>query len=303
MFLKSYSSLARAGLFRSLSSISSSTSLVLSRSTRPSRAVISSVRPVRRYHSNDFPTYFQDPPAKRPSLFRRFIGFTCLSITALISGFFLNPDVLAMPATLAIPSDEEVKKLAEPQDDFAREVDEHINSHPLVRSLRANPAFTESRPHLKIPESIRVHNLTAGTLAGPNKIVVPPYCFNEEGGKSMVSVFYLGSDVTGHPGIVHGGMLATLLDEGLARCCFAALPNKVGVTANLQIDYRSPAPAESFFVLRATTTRVEGRKAFVEGRIETLPEDGKEPVVLVEARALFVEPKNIGALGNLYKPT
>ena len=36
---------------------------------------------------------------------------------------------------------------------------------------------------------------------------------------------------------------------------------------------------------------VEGRKAWVEGRIETLPEDGKEPEVLVEAKALFIEPR------------
>lgn len=115
--------------------------------------------------------------------------------------------------------------------------------------------------------------------------------FHETGGKSLVSIFYLGSDVCGHPGIVHGGLLATLLDEGLARCCFPALPNKAAVTANLNIDYRRPAMAESYFVLRAETVKVEGRKAWVEGRIETLPEEGKEPVVLVEAKALFIEPK------------
>lgn len=107
----------------------------------------------------------------------------------------------------------------------------------------------------------------------------------------MVSIFHLGSNVSGHPGIVHGGLLATLLDEGLARCCFPALPNGVGVTANLNIDYRRPAMTDTFAVLRAETVRVEGRKAWVEGRIETLPEDGKEPEVLVEAKALFIEPR------------
>lgn len=145
---------------------------------------------------------------------------------------------------------------------------------------------------MQYPAELRAHSLTGGTLSGPNKIVVPPYAFSETGGKSFVSVFYIGSDLCGHPGIVHGGLLATLLDEGLARCCFPALPNKVGVTANLNIDYRRPAPAGSYFALRATTTKVEGRKAWVEGRIETLPKNGEEPVVLVEAKALFVEPKN-----------
>ena len=190
-----------------------------------------------------------------------------------------------------ILSDEETLSAFVPVDTFAQEVNDHLRLHPEAVKLRSNPDFTESRPHLKIPESLRERSLTAGTLAGPNKIVVPPFIFSEREGKSLVSLMYLGSDICGHPGIIHGGLLATLLDEGLARCCFPALPNKIGVTANLNIDYRAPAMADSYVVLRAETVKVEGRKAWVEGRIETLPEDGKEPVVLVEAKALFIEPK------------
>ena len=190
-----------------------------------------------------------------------------------------------------IPSDEETLALFTPPDAHSQEVEDYIRNHPIAAALRENPAFTEARPHLKIPEYMRHRNLTAGTLAGPSKVVIPPYIFSEEGGKSMVSLFYLGSDVSGHPGIVHGGLLATLLDEGLARCCFPALPNKVGVTANLNVDYRRPAMTDTYAVLRAETVKVEGRKAWVEGRIETLPEDGQEPQVLVEAKALFIEPK------------
>lgn len=126
---------------------------------------------------------------------------------------------------------------------------------------------------------------------GPGKVVVPPFMWNETDGKSMVSIQYLGTDLCGHPGIVHGGLLATILDEGLARCCFGALPNKIAMTANLNINYRAPAPAGSFIVLRARTTKVEGRKAFVEGRLETLVGEGETPVVLAEATALFIEPK------------
>ena len=191
-----------------------------------------------------------------------------------------------------LPSDQESINLYTPPDEISREIDEFIRTHPLAESLRANSRFTESRPHLKIPPEMRAHSLTAGTLSGANKIVVPPYIWSEKGGKSLVSMFYLGSDVSGHPGLVHGGLLATMLDEGLARCCFPALPNQIGVTANLNVDYRRPAPAGAFVVLRAETIKVEGRKAWVQGRIETLPEEGVEPTVLVEAKALFVEPKN-----------
>lgn len=107
----------------------------------------------------------------------------------------------------------------------------------------------------------------------------------------MTTIMYLGEDLCGHPGIVHGGLLATLLDEGLARCCFPALPNKIAMTASLTMNYRKPTPAGNYYVLRAKTVKVEGRKAWVEGHIETLPKDGEEPVVMVEANALMIEPK------------
>ncbi len=189
------------------------------------------------------------------------------------------------------PSDAQTLSMFEPPDQLSSEIEAFITNHPLARALRDNPELRESRPHLKIPEALRRHNLTGGTLIGPGKIWVPPFVWSESGGKSLVSISYLGLDLCGHPGIVHGGLLATILDEGLARCCFPALPNKVGVTANLNINYRRPALAGAFVVLRAKTIKVEGRKAWVEGHIETLPEKGEEPVVLVEATALFIQPK------------
>lgn len=189
------------------------------------------------------------------------------------------------------PTDEETLSMFTPLDEHTREVEEYIQSHPVSRELRSRPEFSESRPHLKIPESQRPHNLTGGTLMGPGKVVVPPFTWSEEGGKSLVQISYLGQDLCGHPGIVHGGLLATILDEGLARCCFAALPNKIGMTANLNVNYRAPVIAENYVVLRATTTKVEGRKAWVEGRIETLGKEGEQPIVLVEATALFIEPR------------
>jgi len=201
------------------------------------------------------------------------------------------PAFKAANGILHPPTDEETLSMYTPDDDASLEVEEFIRNHPIAVELRSKPEFTESRPHLKIPESMRSHSLTGGTLIGPGKVVVPPFAWSEKGGKSLVSISYLGVDLCGHPGIVHGGMLATMLDEGLARCCFAALPNKVGMTANLNINYRAPAPAGSFVVLRAKTTKVEGRKAWVEGHIETLAAEGEKPVVLVEATALFIEPR------------
>jgi len=215
----------------------------------------------------------------------------------------------AMPAfksaqgLLHPPTDEETLSMYIPEDDISREVDEFIKNHPISQELRSRPDFSESRPHLRIPPAQRSHNLTGGTLMGPGKVVVPPYNFSEKGGKSLVQIQYLGNDLCGHPGIIHGGLLATILDEGLARCCFAALPNKIGMTANLNINYRAPAPAGAFVVLRAKTTKVEVRKAWVEGHIETLVGEGEKPVVLVEASALFIEPRQAAHMARVYPTT
>lgn len=103
--------------------------------------------------------------------------------------------------------------------------------------------------------------------------------------------------------------MSVLFDEVFARCISAAFPSGLGMTANLNVDFRKPALPDRMYVLRAETTRVEGRKAWVEGKMICLPlalpsgshgivsdvslleEGGEEAVMVAEARALFIEPK------------
>lgn len=243
-------------------------------------------------------------PEKTPFL-RRAASVTGRLILFTTLGFAMAaaPAYESAAAILSPPSDAETLDLFVAQDDDAKTKEDYINAHPLTASLRANPDFTESRPHMKIPPSWRKHNLTGGTLIGPGKMVVPPFSWVERGGKSYVQISHVGTDLCGHMGIIHGGFLATMLDEGLARCCFPALPFNVGMTAKLEINYKAPAKADQFLVLRATTVNVEGRKAWVEGRIETLPtEDGQQPTVLATASALYISPKQASVCLLLWSP-
>ncbi|KAI1386927.1 Thioesterase/thiol ester dehydrase-isomerase [Hypoxylon trugodes] len=237
------------------------------------------------------------------SFLQRVTRFIAIGIVFTTLGFAMA----AAPVIAAIngkaPTGAETLTMYTPATDEEREVEDFISNHSLTQEMRSKPEFREARPHLQIPPAYRDNNLTGGTLLGPGRIVVPPVIFSEEGGKSLVSISYLGQELCGHPGIVHGGLLATLLDEGLARCCFPALPQKIAVTANLNINYRAPAPAKSYIVLRATTTKVEGRKAWVEGRIETLVNEGEKPLVLAEATALFIVPRELGMITNIFPTT
>lgn len=97
---------------------------------------------------------------------------------------------------------------------------------------------------------------------------------------------HLGRSLCGHNGIIHGGLLATICDEALARTAFFHLPSHVGVTARLELDYKAPTHADQFVVIKTELQEAKGRKAVVTGSI--LDMQGN---VLVNARAVFVEPK------------
>lgn len=109
----------------------------------------------------------------------------------------------------------------------------------------------------------------------------------------VVSVFHVGAQLCGHPGFVHGGLLSVMFDEAFARCVSACFPSGLGMTANLNVDFRKPAVPDRVYVLRAETESVEGRKAWVKGTLCSMPGRGEEgePVLVAEAKALFVEPK------------
>ncbi|KIM25034.1 hypothetical protein M408DRAFT_34021, partial [Serendipita vermifera MAFF 305830] len=175
------------------------------------------------------------------------------------------------------------------------QVESQLWSIPLVQKLAAdvnvgevNPQLTHymSRPYVNIPEAQRRHSLTAGLLQGPGRMAIPPLLFVRVDEKAMTGVIHLGRSICGHDGIVHGGAIATLFDDSLFRTAVASFPAKIGVTAWIRIDYKSPTRADQFVVLNSKVDRVEGRKVFVSGQIEDL-----EGTVLAKAEALFVQPK------------
>ena len=202
-------------------------------------------------------------------------------------------------------------------------LDTLVSQIPLVQTLReTHSTYKETRPHLAIPPPIRQHHFVGGSLAGPGKLAFAPYMWlstsktegqteNADRASSVVSVFHIGQDLCGPPGFVHGGLLTVLFDEVFARCASAVLPSGLGMTANLNVDFRKPALPDRMYVLRTKTVKVEGRKAWVEGRMTYLPwtlplsadsngvvsdasllkEDSEGAVMVAEAKALFIEPK------------
>lgn len=85
----------------------------------------------------------------------------------------------------------------------------------------------------------------------------------------------------GPPAHVHGGALASLIDEAMGASCWTQ-GHKV-LAANLNINYRLPVPLHTELTITAEVDRVAGRKVFTKGAI-ILP-DGR---VATNGTGLFI---------------
>jgi uncharacterized protein (TIGR00369 family) len=86
----------------------------------------------------------------------------------------------------------------------------------------------------------------------------------------------------GPPGYVHGGIIATLLDEAMSKAVRAH--GVLAMTRHMEVDYQRPVPSGAPIRLEGRFVRTDGRKNWTEARI--LNAEGK---VLAEAKALFIE--------------
>ncbi|PTU24039.1 hypothetical protein P175DRAFT_0469631 [Aspergillus ochraceoroseus IBT 24754] len=256
--------------------------------------------------------------------------------------------------TIPAPSSQTCIRSAQTQatTSFPPEIDDMLSTLPLIKSLRQDPTFKETRPHLAMPSNLRSSHFVGGSLAGQGKLASASYMFMSQSRPSsssssssltghpqsqntaaaatatatataeppqcqIIAFFPIGSQMCGHPGFVHGGLLSVLFDEVFAYCASQSFRTGSGMTANLNVNFRKPALPDRVYVLRAATVKVEGRKAWVEGTMTmtSLPlhgageSDGKaeqqqqqqQPVMVAEASALFVEPKFAESMAPVYR--
>lgn len=185
--------------------------------------------------------------------------------------------------------------LSSPSEPEATCAHEAVTSHALYQQLVADPLYAAAPTKL----SAETYLLTGSTLSGPG-MLDQPFVFLQAAAHEnpadlatnrYVAFYHVGSRLCGHQGIVHGGLLATLMDESLCRCAFGIMSKGIGVTAKLDVSYRAPTHADQHIVLECWVTEKGTRKVVVEGEIRSL--DG---TVLVHATCLVVEPRWVAQL-------
>jgi acyl-coenzyme A thioesterase PaaI-like protein len=125
-------------------------------------------------------------------------------------------------------------------------------------------------------------------LANP---IAPPIRLALEG-DAVVGTTRFGAAYEGPPGGVHGGFVAAAFDEvlGLAQ----SMSGKVGMTANLTVNYRRPTPLHADIRIEGRLESVVGRKVLTSGKLLA---NGQ---VTAEATGLFVSvsPERFAALAD-----
>ncbi|KAL1866031.1 hypothetical protein Daus18300_006932 [Diaporthe australafricana] len=230
------------------------------------------------------------PRRQRP----RWVSAAVFLLLGLVSGTAIRA-VLAPPSPL-LPGTEVDASLT-------RDIRAAAAQLPLVKHLLADPEWSAGHheAYAGVPAESRAQRITTGPLGGSRGVGGYQHVFHNRATGEVVAVVYLGTGTVGWPGVVHGGAIATLLDEHSARAALGDLAAGAGgglLTANLDITYRRPTLSSDFYVLRARAVPEEalapeergkrGRKVWVDATVETV--DGK---VCVGCRALFVSPKSL----------
>ena len=143
-------------------------------------------------------------------------------------------------------------------------------------------------------------------------------CLFDSKTRTFYTIAHLGNNVCGHPGVVHGGLTAALMDDTLGGLVYVlkhtqqaegngvdsegdglpaptvppalTVPPGPAFTVQLDVSYRTPVPAGATVCVSAELTRVDGRKAWVAARLGSCAAEGSG-VIYATASALFVVPK------------
>lgn len=108
--------------------------------------------------------------------------------------------------------------------------------------------------------------------------------FYNTGPGEVTAEYQVSPAFQGYPGVVHGGIIAAMLDEICSRSHMGSNPPRFMYTARLEIRYRKNVPVGEPLRLVGNSGRSRKRSAEASGAICNL--DGE---VLAEAQALLID--------------
>jgi acyl-coenzyme A thioesterase PaaI-like protein len=147
----------------------------------------------------------------------------------------------------------------------------------IVNGLTASLGLTTLQADMSVhQDSYRSHMSLVGGLSHP----IAPQLAMEIDGHSGTGEVVIGPAFQGGPGLLHGGIIALLIDHAMG--CVAARRDRPAMTVTLAIRYRRPTPLAVPLTVSAILDRIEGRKLHLSA---TITANGE---VTAEANAIFL---------------
>jgi len=128
--------------------------------------------------------------------------------------------------------------------------------------------------------------------------------FYETGQGDVVSDVVMDNRFEGFPGTVHGGIIATMLDEAAGRVAMVGKPNAFSVTARLEVRYRKPVPVGGNVRVIGRMVRRRGRlvTAHAEVHLENGDVAAEAEVLLADREGVEIDPARLEELGWVVYP-
>jgi uncharacterized protein (TIGR00369 family) len=123
--------------------------------------------------------------------------------------------------------------------------------------------------------------------------------FYETARGDVVADVSLKDRFEGYPGTIHGGIIATMLDEAAGRAAMVGNPNVFTATARLEIRYRKPVPVEGHVRVIGRLVKRKGRlvTAHAELHLENGNIAAEAEVLLVDREGIDIDQAGLQELG------
>lgn len=123
--------------------------------------------------------------------------------------------------------------------------------------------------------------------------------FYDNGANEVISEYSVSEDYQSYPGIVHGGIVATMLDEVVGRVSMIGDHHHFMMSVKLEVKYRHPVPTNTPLKIIGRIVKMRGRLGKAVGEV-VLPDGtvaAESTMTLADVPAAMLEGVNLAALG------
>lgn len=120
--------------------------------------------------------------------------------------------------------------------------------------------------------------------------------FYDNGQNEVFATYTVPAAYQGYPGIVHGGIVASMLDEVVGRVAMIGDHHRFMFSVKLEVKYRQPVLTETALLLVGRVVKLRGRLGKAVGEVQHA---GTGEVLAEAELTLAAVPEEMHVLANL----